>query len=304
MTAYKWIGIIIGSLSIALIVFIIFHIERADDLMHRSLDIEPVTMEVNIDSGALRIGRKWVNSICAECHGSDLGGNTVIEDPMIGRLYAPNLTSGVGGIGYLNNDNWLAALRHGISATGRPLLLMPSMEYTNMRKEDIGGIIAYLKTLPPVDRVNKESTFKPIAKFLLSAGVFGKLFGADVIDHNAPIPENRKHETLENRGEYLTEIIGCKGCHGESLSGKYTGDPISPLASNLTPSGNFSKWTFNDFYSFIHTGRTPEGKTVINRYMPWRAYSRLPDSELEAIYAYLKSLDAEHGNTRHISLHK
>lgn len=269
--------------------------------MHRSINVEPVLMEIQNDSMSLRIGKKWVNSICAECHGSDLGGNTVIEDPMIGRLYAPNLTRGIGGIGFLDNDNWLAALRHGISATGRPLVLMPSMEYTKMRKEDIGGIIAYLRTLPPVDRVNKESTFKPIAKFLLSAGVFGNLFGADVIDHKAPIPENKNHETLADRGEYLTEIIGCKGCHGESLTGKYTGDPKSPLASNLTPSGRFGNWTFKDFYTFIQTGKTREGKKVINRYMPWQAYSRLPESELKAIYTFLKSLNPA-GEDNHLSL--
>ena len=304
MTYFKWIGIIAGSLILVLVAFIFFHIERAENLIHRSMNVEPVLMEIQNDSMALRIGKKWVNSICAECHGPDLGGNTVIEDPMIGRLYAPNLTRGEGGIGYLDNDNWLAALRHGISATGRPLVLMPSMEYTKMRKEDIGGIIAYLKTLPPVDRINKESNFKPVAKVLLSAGVFGKLFGADVIDHEAPIPENRQHETPEDRGEYLTEIIGCKGCHGESLTGKYTGDPKSPLASNLTSSGSFSEWTFDDFYRFMYTGKTREGKLVTNRFMPWKAYSRLPDDELKAIYKFLKSLDAEDRKARHISLYQ
>ncbi|MEQ8337701.1 MAG: hypothetical protein RIA62_10160, partial [Cyclobacteriaceae bacterium] len=147
MTSSKWILIITGSFTIVLAAFIFFHIERADNLMHRSIKIEPVLMEINNDSTALRIGKKWVTSICAECHGTDLGGHTVVEDPIIGRLYAPNLTRGKGGIGFLNNEKWLAALRHGVSATGRPLVLMPSVEYTKMRKEDVGGIITYLNTL-------------------------------------------------------------------------------------------------------------------------------------------------------------
>lgn len=290
MTSSKWIWIITGSFTIVLAAFIFFHIERADNLMHRSIKIEPVLMEINNDSTALRIGKKWVTSICAECHGTDLGGHTVVEDPIIGRLYAPNLTRGKGGIGYLNNEKWLAALRHGVSATRRPLVLMPSVEYTKMRKEDVGGIITYLNTLPPVDRINQESAFKPMAKFLLSLGVFGNLFSADLIDHQAPIPENRKNETLAERGAYLTEIIGCQGCHGATFTGKYTGDPLSPKAPNITPAGNFSNWDYEDFIKLMNTGRTKDGKAVNNRFMPWEAYSRLPENELKAIYTYLKSL--------------
>ncbi len=300
----KWIGIVIGSLLIVFFSFAFFHTQRANTLMQRSLKIEPVLMNIKQDSAALRIGEKWVRSLCVECHGKDLGGQTFIEDPMIGRLYAPNLTRGQGGIGFLSNKHWLSALRHGVSASGRPLVVMPSIEYTKMRKEDIGGIIAYLKTLPPVDRTNNESTFKPIAKFLLSVGAFGKLFGVDVIDHQAPIPENKPNETLIERGEYLTEITGCQGCHGASLSGKDTGDPYAPLASNLTPAGNISSWSYDDFSSFMKTGKTKEGKVVNNRYMPWQAFNRLPEKELKAIYAYLKSLKPKETQTMLITLGK
>ncbi len=291
MVILKWIGIIVGSIVIAITVFAYFHIQKADNLIHRSMKIEPVRLDIREDSIALQIGKKWVTSLCVECHGPDLGGQTFIEDPMIGKLYAPNLTRGKGGAAYLKDKHWLGALRHGISATGRPLLVMPSMEYTSMRKEDIEGIIAYMKTIPPVDRINDQTYFKPLAKFLLSVGAFGELFGVDVIDHAAPVPENRSNETPVERGEYLSVITGCQGCHGKSLNGKYTGDPYSPIASNLTPAGHLKQWTYEDFASFIETGITKEGNTVNNRYMPWQAYSRLPQSELKAIYAYLKSLE-------------
>jgi len=302
MKINRWIGIILGSLVIVLVAFVLFHIRRASHLMQRSVKIEPVMMDISNDSSALRIGEKWVRSLCVECHGTDLGGQTFFEDPLVGSLYAPNLTPGTGGIGYLNNEHWFGAIRHGISATGRPLVVMPSMEYTKMRKEDIGGIIAYLKTLPPIDRINKEPTFKPIAKFLLSAGAFGNLFGVDVINHQAPIPEDKKNEALVERGEYLTVITGCQSCHGAALNGKYTGDPSSPMAPNLTPSGSFSKWSYEDFTLLMKTGTTREGKEVNNRFMPWQAFSRLPEKELKAIYTYLKSLDPQEIQQNHLTL--
>lgn len=277
MKILKWMGIII-------------QIKKADSIVQRTLDIRPLQMDIPTDSVSLAIGKKWTISMCAECYGADLGGQMFIDDPMIGTLYAPNLTSGEGGIGYYSDNNWLGALRHGVSATGRPLMIMPSQEYTKMRAEDVGGIIAYIKTVPPVDRTNGETAFKPFAKFLLSIGAFGDLFGADVIDHHAAIPENVIDQTPFDRGEYLTSITGCKGCHGSDLSGMASGDPNSPPAANLTSGGNLASWSYNDFSEFLKSGNTKEGKIIDNKFMPWKAYGKLPDEELESIFTYLKSL--------------
>lgn len=291
MKVLKWIGITLGSLIIILAAIFAFQIRKANKLLDRRLSIEPVSMLIPNDSASFVIGKKWVTTLCADCHSADLGGRMFLDDPVIGKLYAPNITSGEGGISYYSDNHWLKALRHGISSTGKPLLIMPSHEFTEMREEDISGVIAYMKTAAAIDRQNKESGFKPFAKFLLSVGAFGDIFSADIIDHEAPVPKNVVDTSPVARGEYLSVITGCQGCHGENLSGKDTGDPNSPLSSNLTPAGNLKNWDYADFKNFLETGKTKEGKELVNTYMPWKAYNRLPEGELAAIFSYLKSLD-------------
>ena len=77
------------------------------------------------------------------------------------------------------------------------------------------------------------------------------------------------------------------------MNGKSTGDPASPPASNLTPGGNLGNWNYDDFVSFGQTGKTKEGKEINPKFMPWKAMGRLPADELEALFTYLKSLEAK-----------
>ena len=52
------------------------------------------------DSAAIANGEYLVRAItkCADCHGADLGGQMMIDNPAIGRFYAPNLTRGRGSV--------------------------------------------------------------------------------------------------------------------------------------------------------------------------------------------------------------
>ena len=292
MKILKWIGIAVVSLLIILAALVFFQIKKADKIIGRTVKIEPVLMEIPNDSLSLAIGAKWATTLCADCHAEDLGGKMFIDDPALGKLYAPNLTRGEGGLAYYSDKDWLAALRHGVSPTGKPLLIMPSKSFAQMRAEDIGGIIAYLKTVaPPVNRPNEEGGFKPFGKLLIAMGAFDHEFGVNMIDHEAPIPANIADQTPKDRGKYLSSVIGCESCHGKNLSGKIPSDPNSPPAPNLTRSSNISSWSYDDFSNFLKTGTTKEGKVVDNIFMPWKAYGRLPEEELEAVFTFMKSLE-------------
>ncbi len=292
MKILKWIGITVVSLLIIIAALVFFQIQKAEKIIGRTVKIEPVPLVIPNDSLSLAIGAKWVTTLCADCHADDLGGKMFIDDPGLGKLYAPNITQGEGGLAYYSDKDWLAALRHGVSPTGRPLLIMPSKSFAQMRVEDIGGIIAYLKSVaPPVNRPNVEAGFKPFGKLLIAMGAFDHEFGVNLIDHEAPIPANTIDQSPKDRGKYLSSVIGCESCHGKNLSGKIPTDPNSPPAPNLTPASNMSSWSYDDFAAFLRTGKTKEGKAVDNAFMPWKAYNRLPEEELEAVFTYLKSLE-------------
>lgn len=292
MKILKWIGISVISLLIIIAALVFFQIKKAEKILARTVQIDVVPLEIPDDSISLAIGEKWATTLCADCHADDLGGKMFIDDPGLGKLYAPNITRGEGGLAYYSDNDWLAALRHGVSPTGKPLLIMPSKSFAQMRAEDVGGIIAYLKKVaPPVDRPNEEAEFKSFGKLLIAMGAFDHEFGVNIIDHEAPIPANTIDQTPKDRGKYLSSVIGCESCHGKDLSGKIPTDPNSPPAPNLTPASNLGTWSYDDFSNFLKTGTTKEGKAIDNAFMPWKAYSRLPEEELEAVFTYLKTLE-------------
>ena len=79
--------------------------------------------------------------------GSDLGW----QGPW-GISYAPNLTPDPEtGLGTWTNTEIERALRSGVKKDGSPIAPpMPSPDFAHLTPEDMGSLIAYLKTLPPV----------------------------------------------------------------------------------------------------------------------------------------------------------
>ncbi|MGA0061228.1 MAG: c-type cytochrome, partial [Planctomycetota bacterium] len=108
-----------------------------------------------------------------DCHAPDLGGRLVIDDPMVGRVAGPNLTRGAGGLGgdYTDAD-FVRAIRHGVARDGRALVLMPSLDYQGLSDEDLGAMIAYVKTVAPVDRPRGPVAPGPVARLLILKGDF------------------------------------------------------------------------------------------------------------------------------------
>src|SRR6185436_3298983 len=91
-------------------------------------------------------------AVCTECHGADLGGKVVEDDAAMGRLVASNLTRGRGGLpaDYADQD-FVRVLTHGVKRDGHSVVFMPVVDY-RFTEDDLGAIIAYVKSVPPVDR--------------------------------------------------------------------------------------------------------------------------------------------------------
>ena len=226
---------------------------------------------------------------CVDCHGSDFGGGTVIENGAMGRVYAPNLTPGRGSdVRDFADLDWVRAIRHGVARDGRGLFIMPSAEYSHFSDEDLGSVIAFLKTLPPVERERRPFVYGPVTRVLLAIGKMK--IDAATIDHaNLQAPAIAKAATVEY-GRYLA--TGCAGCHGPNFSGGKIaiGPPDWPPARNLTPdaSGDLAKWTEADFVRAIREARRPDG-SVLNPVMP-RGFAGMDDEELRALWRFFRSL--------------
>ncbi len=219
-------------------------------------------------------------------------GNVYMDDPAVGKVIASNLTSGKGGVGSEYTDvGWVRAIRHGVRMDGTPLLFMPSTEFYFFSDEDLGAVIAYIKSAPPMDNVLPRSSVSLLGRLVMM--VPGITFiPAELIPHDAPRPVAPPVGITPEYGEYLTQ--SCKVCHGLTLSGgQIPAFPASwPPALNLTwgEGSALPNWTEEEFVNTLRTGETPDGIQLRKQYMPWTSYRHMNVNELRAVWVYLKSL--------------
>ncbi|MBI3242629.1 MAG: c-type cytochrome [Chloroflexi bacterium] len=285
----KWIGIVVGALVGLIVLALAGLYLSAEFRFNKTYDITPEPVTVPTDAASLAIGKHWAEMHCQTCHGEDLGGGPFFDDPSLGYVDAPNLTAGKGGLGGANTDaNWVRAIRHGIKHDGTSVFIMPSSDYYYLSDADLGGVIAYVKSVPPVDRETRPRSLAPFAKVLYSLGAFGNLLYAETIQHDVRPPAPPVGVTVDY-GEYLSNANGCPSCHGPQLNGAQPSEPGAPFAPNLTPGGELVGWSEADFFKALREGVTPGGRQLGDA-MPWKGLGKMTDDELKTVWLYLQSL--------------
>jgi hypothetical protein len=163
---------------------------------------------------------------------------------------------------------------------------MPSHVFNRMSDDEFGRVLAYVKSVPPVNRTPAPRVIYPLARVLHTFRVGEPLVPAELIDHAAQRnPQPAPGPTLEY-GEYVA--TACKFCHGENLGGQPVGgEPGAPPSPPIGPNSVVGHWTEAQFVQTMHTGVTPEGRKLRAQYMPWDAIGTLHDDELHALYTYL-----------------
>ncbi len=291
--ALKWIGIVLGGLVVLIIVFVGTMFAIGTSRLNKTYDVQPAAVSISEDAAALERGAYLYASSCAGCHGDDLAGKVIFDDPAIGYTPGSNLTAGQGGVGGVYTDtDFVRAIRHGVGADGRPLMIMPSKAYWFFSDEDLGAIIAYLKSADPIDNDLGRNNAKPMGRILIALGAFGDVFAAEVIDHQAGRPSAPARGVTVEYGEYMVNTGDCSNCHGPDLAGAQSPEPGSPFAPNLTPGGVLAIWSAEEFIETMHTGTTPYGRQLDPAFMPWESYAKLTDEDLTAMFLYLKALPA------------
>ena len=289
---FKWIGIVLGSLvGLVLVLGFIYYL-NGNSQLNKIYNFPTNNIAVPTDAISMARGRHLTQMLCTGCHAGDLSGVTNWFPPgPFGSIDSANLTTGNGGIGleFTTVDDYVNSIRHGVDPDGKPIYMPAVVAFSSMSDEDLGAIITYLKTIPPVDHQTNGQNFSVLGKVLIGAGLFGKLPVEDV-NHSEHVQSPTEGVTIEY-GQYLVNIADCKACHGQQLVGGPSPDPsVKILAPDLTQGGELATWLEQDFIATMRTGITPEGHILNFKYMPWKEIGQASDDELKAMFMYLQSL--------------
>lgn len=291
---FKWLGIGAGVLLGLLAVGFGAVLAISELRLGRTVSGVGEPVAVTGDPAVIAEGRRLVVSRgCVDCHGQDLAGGPVLDEPIIGQIFGPNLTPGQGGIGArYSDDDFERAIRHGVDPQGRQLWIMPAQEYYFLNDGDVAAMIAYLRSLPPVDKTIPKPQVGPLGRVLYVTGQVN-LLPAEVIDYAVRRESPPAGVTVEY-GRYLA--ASCTGCHGHG----YSGGPIpglppdTPVPTNITPDPQtgIAGWSEADFIRAMREGQRPDG-SAINPFMPWKNFALMNDTELKALYLFLQGVPAK-----------
>jgi len=289
---FKWIGIVLGSLIGLLLVAGLVLFLIGNGRLNKKYDFPPSNITIPTDAMSIEYGKHRAETLCQGCHGVDLSGiNNWFSAGPLGTIDSANLTSGEGGFGRkaTSDEDYVLAIRHGVDPEGKPIFMPAVISGAHLSDEDLGAIIAYVKSIPAVDHVTTGKHFTPLAKIMLAAGVLGKL-PVEAVSHDVHVSAPERGVSVEY-GEYLVNTNDCRVCHGPQLNGGPYPDPtVKFISPNLTPGGEPGFWTEEQFVNTIRTGTTPGGHDLNPDLMPWKDYKLMTDDELKAIYMYLQSL--------------
>ncbi len=217
-----------------------------------------------------------------------LSGNIAEEIPY-GVVYASNLTM----LGEWSDEAIENAIRYGVRPDGSVLLPpMPYDAYETMSDEDMAAVIAYLKSLTPVEMDIPEAE--------LEAGVTRETARvAPEIDAAMEHPALAEDATLEEQGAYLGQsVAACIHCHGSvtedgriNVTGPLAGETLMYTDFGITPAPSLlqeeiGQWPDEGLINFIN-GIKSNGDPVF--IMPVSVFKNLTQADKEALVAWLRT---------------
>lgn len=243
---------------------------------------------------------------CMPCHtgpgGKPFAGGLSIDTPF-GGITSPNITPDVEtGIGSWTDEQFYSALHDGFGKNHEYLYpAMPFTSYTKMPLEDVKAVRAYLNTLEPVNAPRRPNTLEFPFNVRASLSVWRAMF----FTPGTFVPNDKASEEI-NRGAYLVEGPGhCAECHtprnimgAMEPSKQYAGARIDTFfAPNISSDlrDGIGGWTDQQVFDYLKQGAA-SGKGVAFGPMSEVVHdslSKLQDSDIKAIVAYLKATPEE-----------
>lgn len=280
--------------------------------------VEPVRdLSVSTTPERLARGAYLANhvAVCVDCHstrnwdyfagpivpGTEGKGGEVFDESFgfPGTIVAHNITPAA--LGSVNDGVLYRAITSGVDKKGRAMFpLMPYTRYNSMSEEDVLSVIAYIRSLKPIENTPPETRLN---------------FPLNLIVRTIPLKRSIQPEpdtsNIYEYGKYLTNAASCTECHtrqvkGEPVAGmEFAGGFEFPFpdksvvrSANITPDeeSGIGAWSETDFIVKFKYYDTPEAKTLkvsdagYQSMMPWAMYAGMTERDLAAIYKFLRTV--------------
>ncbi|QNB07899.1 cytochrome c [Herbaspirillum frisingense] len=270
----------------------------------------PVVYGAPADAARIQRGQYLAKAAdCIACHtvagGKPFAGGLAFQLPF-GTLYSSNITADkTTGIGNWSDDDFVRALHEGVRKDGQHLYpAFPYTSYTQLSRDDVLAIKAYLFSLPTVT----QETRKPALSFPFNQrwamGFWNAAFFRS--ERFKPAPDK---SAQWNTGAYLAIALAhCTECHtprnigfalnqARELSGA---DVNGWHAPNITsdPIHGIGAWTDAQLYQYLRSGHAdgrgsaggPMGEAVEN------SLQYLDPKDIQAIMSYLRGVAPQVGD--------
>lgn len=270
---------------------------------------EIASMKIETDSSAVERGLKIATLLCKECHGhpdGSLSGKPMADVPSeFGSVASYNITQdSIYGIGSWTDGELYYFLRTGIRKDGSwAPVFMP--KFPLMADDDLKAVIAWLRSSDPGLKPDRKEYPKNKYNFLVK-------FLSNVAFKAPPLPEKRIEVPDSSDqiafGRYLADdLVGCFACHSADFktindlvpsksAGYYGGgNPMLNYEKKVVPSANITmdestgigKWSEQEFVDAVRYCKKPGGGSLVYPMFP---HTTLTESEVRAIFAYLKTI--------------
>lgn len=276
---------------------------------------EPEDLHITSTPERVQRGQYLANhvTLCMDCHstrnwkkfsgpmipGTDGKGGERFDQKMgfPGVFYSKNITPA-------NISDWtdgeiFRAITTGVDKFGNALFpVMPYHYYGQMDKEDVYDIIAYIRTLRPIENKTPDHQVDFPMNFILNT-----------IPVKASFTKIPARSDTVKYGAYLVNAGACMECHTQVNKGQiipelaFSGGRIFQMPNGDAVSANISpdketgigNWTAEQFVTRFKTYSDPKnitemGAKDINTIMPWTMYAGMDTSDLRSIYAYLQTV--------------
>jgi mono/diheme cytochrome c family protein len=271
---------------------------------------EKVNLTVASTPERVAKGEKLASMLCKSCHYNDgtgkFTGRKLDEVTQFGEIYSKNITKDpVHGIGKWADGELAVLLRTGVRPDGRYLPpYMPKL--VHLSDEDLQSMIAYLRS----DHawVQADNTRQPDTKPSFLTKFLTTIKAMEPFPYpKEPIPGPDTTNKV-SWGKYIAlGQLECFSCHsldfakndyfnpekspgffggGNEMVGM-EGKKLKTLNITMDETG-IGGWSEEDFVKAVKTGIVPGNAPALRP--PMQPYSNLTDSEVKAIYAYLKTV--------------